>query len=1006
MMSNLKILAALMAFGVTAVSAGERETFDFGWKFKYFGPEDPAMLGSHATADNTQGGHSAVLAVDGDSETRWCADDYHEGHFIELRPGITPRVKEIRMDWEQPNDMIVHAEYKVDGEDRVQDIMVNGQASSVLPIGGHFVSELKLSFFNTNPDCWAGVREITLIGQNGKKIDMKVSADPYAPAQPDYNDRGEIVPGDNADVISRVFSKQKNVRGFRAVQLPHDWAIESPFLAKEPNETGKLPWNGWGWYRKDFAVPADFNTETERWYLDFDGVMANPKIFVNGQLAGEWAYGYNSFRVDITPFLRPGKRNLVAVMVSNLPLSTRWYPGAGIYRHVWLEKTTPVHLAHWGVYVTTPEISDDKAVVKLETTVENTGKFPMSVQVENSIGKEKAVPVTIEVPAGSEAVAVQSIELKNPKLWNTENPHLYKAKTMVKAGGAALDSTVTSFGVRRIEWKPDGFYLNGKRVQLKGVCEHHDLGALGAAFYTRAYERKIEKLKEMGCNSIRMTHNPPAPEVLELCDKHGVLVIDEMFDIWEIQKADKENGYHVYWPVWWKKDVRNFALRDRNHPCIIAWSGGNEVPEITSKNGAKTCAMLRNEFRKYDTTRPFTVGCNSEQAMRNGFSDAMDVFGFNYRPQFYPEFKERHPEQPFYGSETQSCIASRDTYLFPLVRDWKTTKGDADYKVSSYGVFAPHWGYCPDLEFFAQDVNPEVAGEYVWTGFDYLGEPTPYNLDKSNENNFRDMSPEERKKALEEMRARGLCAPCRSSFFGILDLAGFPKDNYYNFQSRWRPEYKQAHILPHWNWKGREGQKTPVMVYSAGDEAELFLNGRSLGVRRKGDGELFVQKTIALPKNGYRFVWEDVVYEPGELKVVVKKNGKPWASAKRVTTGEATQVTAVVDRKKIVGDGRDLSFIELALRDEKGNVVPTDCRKVSFRISGPAKLIGFCNGDQNDWTCMQDKRQKFFNGRILAVVRGDRGRSGAVKVRVSADGLPEIVLPLTITPATAEQLKR
>lgn len=1003
-MSNFKILAALMAFGVTAASAGERETFDFGWKFKYFGPEDPAMLGSHATADNTQGGHSAALAVDGDLATRWCADDYHEGHYIELRPGITDRVKEVRIDWESPNEMMVHAEYKADGEDRVCDVLAGGAAFSVFSVGGHHVSELKLSFFNTDPTCWASVREVSLIGMDGKVIPLTASANPYLPAHPDYNDRSEIIPGDSKSLVSKLFGRKEEPRGFRSVQLPHDWAIESPFLKEEPNETGKLPWNGWAWYRKNFSVPADFNAETQRWYLDFDGVMSHPKVFVNGRFAGEWAYGYAPFRIDITPYLRPGKRNLVAVMVSNLPLSTRWYPGAGIYRHVWLEKTAPVHLANWGVGVTTPAVSEERAQVHLESTVENNGSIPVTVRVKQQIEGAVAESAPITIEPGDSAVVQQDIEVAQPRLWGTEKPEMYEVKTEVLAGDVAMDAKTTPFGIRTIEWKPDGFYLNGERVQLKGVCEHHDLGALGSAFYSRAYERKIEILKEMGCNSIRMTHNPPAAEVLELCDKHGILVIDELFDIWKYQKYDKVNGYHVDWPRWWKRDVRNFVLRDRNHPSVVAWSGGNEVPEIFEKDGPEICAALRDEFRKYDTSRPYTVGCNSEHAMRNGFSDAMDVFGFNYRPQFYPEFRSRHPEQAFYGSETQSCVATRDTYLFPL--RWEVTKGADDYKVSSYGIFAPHWGYCPDVEFYAQDNNPTVAGEYVWTGFDYIGEPTPYNQDKSNIGNFQDLTPAEREKLMAELEASGHRAPSRSSYFGIIDLAGFPKDNYYNFLSRWRPEVAHAHILPHWNWPGREGQKTPVMVYSSGDEAELFLNGRSLGVRHKGDGPTFKQKKLTLPKNGYRFVWEDVTYEPGTLEVVVKKGGKVWATAKRETTGKAASVACSVDRPEIVGDGRDLSYISLVLKDEQGREVLTDCRKVSFRISGAAELVGFCNGDPTDWTCMQDPNQKFFNGRIVAIVRGARNRSGKATVRVAADDLPAVEVPITVLPATAEQLRR
>ena len=420
-------------------------------------------------------------------------------------------------------------------------------------------------------------------------------------------------------------------KGFKKVQLPHDWAIESRFLRDEPNETGKLPWDGFGWYRKNFNVPAAFNPEAERYYLDFDGVMSNPKVYVNGKLAGEWAYGYNSFRVDITPFLKPGK-NLVAVSASNKPLSTRWYPGAGIYRHVWLEKTAPTHIAHWGVYVTTPKVSAGSATVQVQTTVENTGKKPQKIQVQQSVGGAAAKPVTVTLEPGASRVVEQEITLPKPTLWSCEKPHLYTLKTTVTADGKKLDTASTPFGVRTVEWKGDGFYLNGKRVYLKGVCEHHDLGPLGAAFHTRGYERKIEKLKDMGCNSIRMSHNPPAPEVLDLCDKYGILVIDELFDIWKHQKYDKVNGYHTLWPEWWQKDVRNFMLRDRNHPCIIAWSGGNEVPEIWTKDGPDISNALKAEMKKYDTTRPYTVGVNNDNKDLDAFGDSLEVFGYRRPP--------------------------------------------------------------------------------------------------------------------------------------------------------------------------------------------------------------------------------------------------------------------------------------------------------------------------------------------------------------------------------------
>ncbi len=1012
---NAKHILSLIALGVAAAQAGERETFDFGWKFKYFGPNDPAEAGSPTWTNGHQGGHPASNAVDGNLETRWCARDQKHGHKLAIAPGVKEKVKLFMIYWEKPNNFQI--DINVVCEDESKNCKFSfwngGQAASFVVMPEPATIRYVMISVNdgTSISQWASIREVLFTDANDQPL--KVQRGPGALTHGQVNI-------DESD--------------YKPVQLPHDWAIESPFLEDEPNETGKLPWRGWGWYRKDFDVPADFDSSKDRWYLDFDGVMANPRVYVNGKKAGEWAYGYNSFRVDITPYLKPGEKNLVAVMASNLALSTRWYPGAGIYRHVWLEKTGPVHLTKWPTYVTTPEVTKDYATVRVQTTVTNTSPEPAEVTVMQLVEGSAAVPSTITLAPGTEAAVEQELRLPSPRLWSCESPNLYKLETKVLMNGSIIDMRETSFGVRTAEWKKEGFFLNGERVKLKGVCEHHDLGALGSAFHERAYERKIEILKEMGCNSIRMTHNPPAPEVLDLCDKHGILVIDELFDIWKRQKYDKVNGYHLYWDEWWKKDVQNFMLRDRNHPSIIAWSGGNEISEQTmwdvesiraNKDGRyKTQAeldeavryaesinklnldvafALRDEIRKYDVTRPYTVGCNDASAYTNGFEGSVDVYGFNYKPHLYAQFRLKHPEMPYYGSETCSCVGTRDTYNFPL--NWKVgggyfQPGAVPHQVSAYGLASTHWGSCPDIEMHAHTKAPDFAGEYVWTGFDYIGEPTPYNQDATIENNLKHLPQAERDAIMREYEAMGSKAIARSSYFGIIDLAGFPKDIYYLYQSQWNPDKAQAHILPHWNWPGREGQKTPVMVFTSGDEAELFINGKSQGVRKRGQSPTFTQKdaSLVVSKNQYRFTWEDVVYEPGTVEVVVKKDGKHWVTAKRVTTGNAAVVTATTDRDTIIGDARDLSFISLALTDAAGNVVPTDSRKVSFSIEGPAELAGFCNGDPTDWTCMQDKNQRFFNGRLLAVVRGKRGENGIATVTVKADGLPEIKVPVTIEP--------
>ncbi len=996
-----RYILSLLALSAVAAWAGERESFDFGWKFKYYGAGNPGP----AKASTTQGGHPAIHAIDGNVNTRWCASSGTPGQTFEVNTGLDDAIQDIIIIWEKDSPGEVHATYTSQGQKIEHDFeaesfwcaclsligaghedeaVVQEDGRTVIHVCGKPVSRLQLTINGTDKGHWASIREIQFVNTAGKVL-RPVSLPKYPEMHPE--------------------SESFNDEGYKDVQLPHDWAIESPFLAEEPNETGKLPWNGMGWYRKNLEVPATFNAETDRYYLDFDGVMANPKVYVNGVPAGEWGYGYNAFRVDLTPHLKAGKPNLIAVQASNAEASTRWYPGAGIYRHVWLEKTGPVHLAQWGVYATTPVVSAESATVRVETTVENTSQESRTVTVRQRIGNAATESAEVSLEPGGSAMVEQFIKLENPRLWSCESPHLYQLCTEVYEGDRKIDDKVTNVGVRTIAWKPDGFYLNGKRVELNGVCEHHDLGPLGTAFHERGFERKIEILKEMGCNSIRTTHNPPAAEVLDLCDRHGILVIDELFDIWKYQKYDKVNGYHKLWPQWWKKDVRNFVLRDRSHPCIIAWSGGNEIIEIVRKDGVAISSALRDEFRKYDRTRPYTVGVNYEDGAHNGFAKSMDVYGYNYKPHQYHKFETQYnPRMPYYGSETASCVATRDTYFFPL--KWKVEDGFRNFQVSAYGLYAPGWANSPDCEFTAQDANPNSAGEYVWTGFDYIGEPTPYNQDKSNIGNLGNMSAAEREKVMKLLAAMGNRAPSRSSYFGIIDLAGFPKDTYYLYQSRWRPELKQAHILPHWNWPERVGEVTPVMVFSSGDEAELFLNGKSQGVRRKGEGETFTQNKVKICKNGHRFVWEDVEYEPGELKVVVKKGGKPWATATRVTTGATTAVTATPDRKSIAGDARDLSYISVATVDAKGNVVPTDCRKVSFSVEGPAGLVGFCNGDPTDQRCMQDPQQAFFNGRIVAVLRSERGKSGQAVVTIKPEGLAPVQVPVEIAPATAEQLRR
>ena len=757
------------------------------------------------------------------------------------------------------------------------------------------------------------------------------------------NDKGNHPPqaAAGASKADHPSSPGFNDKNWRSLNLPHDWGVEGPYRMDLPNETGKLPWDGIGWYRKTLEVPAD--AKGNQFYLDFDGIMSRLKIYVNGDLAGEWKYGYGSFRVDITPFLKFGQKNTIAVRVDNPPNSARWYPGGGIHRHVWLTESNPVHIEHWGVFVKTPEITKSSAKVEVDTTVKNTTDKAVTPSVtEEILDGDKVVATTTTrgeaIPAGEKGKVTSTLTLKNPTLWTLEAPHLYKMKTTVKLGDKVIDQKLTNFGVRTIEWKPTGFYLNGERVQLKGVCQHHDLGPLGGAAHTRGYERQIEILKEFGVNSIRTSHNPPAPEVLDLCDKMGILVIDELFDMWH--SAKKGQDYHNYFDEWHERDLVNFCHRDRNHPSVIAWSTGNEVPEQGNKNLHSVSQNLTDLFHREDPTRKVTAGCNDAGAARNGFADTMDVYGYNYKPWAYKAFSKDRPDQPFYASETSSCVSTRGEYFFPV--DWNKSKGFFLYQVSSYDLYAPGWAYRPDVEFAAQDDNPNSAGEYVWTGFDYLGEPTPYNLDATNALNVPEGP--EREKLMAELKKLGNRAPSRSSYFGIVDLCGFKKDRFYIYQAHWRPDVKMAHILPHWNWPERKGQVTPVHVYTSGDEAELFLNGKSQGVRKKGTGE----------KDRYRLVWEDVKYTPGTLKVVVKKDGKPWATDTVTTTGKPAALTLKPDRSEIKGDGYDLSYVTVALRVADGHVMPA---AKPAHLQGARGRAGICNGDPTDFTTMANPKQ-------------------------------------------------
>jgi len=766
---------------------------------------------------------------------------------------------------------------------------------------------------------------------------------------------------------------------WRLLNLPHDWGIEGPFKLEYPGKTGKLPWWGVAWYRRHLDIAAA--DAGKQIYLDVDGAMAYATVWLNGKFVGGWPYGYASWRVNLTPYLEFGGENVVAIRLDNPPESSRWYPGGGIYRNVWLVKTAPVHVAHWGTYVTTPEVNDKAATVSIQVKVDNDANADAAVTVKNEIielradgsqGKSVASLATdgLKVAAHQSQTCTSRITLKNPRLWSVAKPQRYVVVTSVEQGGKVVDRYETPFGIRTIQFTADnGFLLNGQRVPLNGVCQHSDLGALGTVVNVRGLERQIEILKEMGCNAIRTSHNPPAPELLDLCDRLGMLVMDESFDCWA--KGKTKNDYHLLWDDWRERDWRAELRRDRNHPSIILWSMGNEMKEQDLPEGKVIATELTRIAHEEDPTRPTTSGNSYVISGYNGFATNEDVFGYNYKPGEYGKFRAANPTKPLYASETASGISSRGEYFFPVSDD--RAEGRADFQVSSYDLSSPAHGSPADTEFRGQDEFPFVAGEFVWTGFDYLGEPAPYNNDKTSLLNFTD--PAAKARLQKEMDALGkMKVPSRSSYFGIVDLAGFPKDRYYLYQARWRPDFPMAHLLPHWNWPERIGQVTPVFVYTSGDSAELFLNGKSLGLKKKGQFE-------------YRLRWNDVVYQPGELKVVAYKNGKRWATDMMKTTGPAAKLTLSADRNNIRADGQDLSFVTVTVADKNGQQVPRSMNPIKFSVSGPGEIVATDNGDATSLVPFQSPERKAFNGLALVVVRAKAGQTGTIVLTAESDGL-------------------
>lgn len=969
------LLLTLAVCGNAFAVPTTRTSFDHDWKFARFGtmPDgsmltEPGVPTTMIAASSAEAANPAANAIDGDKATRWCASGQLNGQTLTLDLGRAEKLGGLRVIWEKATKNPFSVQVSDNGGTWREVSQKHPSAAAKETEKFTTTARYIRLTADSGPAEWASVREMEVLDPQGNKITPR--------------------PADAGKAVLKPEDPAFTDADWRTLDLPHDWAIEGPFRMELENETGKLPWVGIGWYRKTFDLPA--SAAGQQVYLDFDGAMAQPKIYINGVFAGEWKYGYSSFRIDLTKHLKSGK-NTLAVRIENLPASTRWYPGAGIYRHVWWVESPPVHIGEWGVYVTTPEITDAAASVAIETTVDNNTEKLTDLTVRQEIqdpagkvvaSKDSALAAT----TGAPTVLKQSLTVANPKRWDIKSPNLYVVRTSLLKGATVVDSKTTNLGVREIAWDAQkGFLLNGRKVVLQGVCNHHDLGPLGSAVHTRALERQIEILQEMGCNAIRTSHNPPAPEFLELCDRKGMLVLDELFDIWKMQKYGKNNGYNIYWDDWAEKDTRNFIMRDRNHPSIIAWSGGNEIAELSTPSMQWVPAKLREWMNKYDGTRIVTAGSNVPAAATNGFQKTVDAYGVNYHLGSYDAIAKALPDMPLYASETSSTVSTRGEYFFPV--SWDIGKGFFNFQVSSYDLYAPGWAYRPDLEFDALDKHRRFAGEFVWTGFDYLGEPTPYNQDQTNALNFSD--PKERAKAMEDLKRLGNRAPSRSSYFGILDLCGFRKDRFYLYQARWLPELPMAHILPHWNWEERKGEVTPVHVYTSGDEGELFLNGKSLGKRQKGK------------PNAYRLVWDDVKYQPGKLEVVVTKDGIPWAKDVVETTGPAAKLGLTADRNQIAGDGADLSYLTIQVQDSQGREVPRTRTPVLIRVSGPAEIIGICNGDPTDLTTMKptdpNKAEIIaFNGLAQVIVRSKRGQSGAALVEVASQGLGTSKIPVTV----------
>lgn len=923
----------------------------------------------------------------------------------------------------------------------------------------------------------------------------QTSAPPKLPLVENFNRGWKFSKGD----VPGAQAEQFNDAAWQAVRLPHDWAISGPHDPNEWGHTGKLPWKGVGWYRKTFTL--DPSLAGKHVYLDFDGVMAFPQVYVNGKLAGTWDYGYTSFRIDATKLVKFGQPNTVAVRVDTTNHGSRWYPGAGIYRKVTLVVANPIHVAQWGNRITTSDVTTHSADVRVRTAIENKlnakSEVTVAVVLRDPEGKEVASGET-----SAELAPMQShwfdktFKVAGPQLWDIESPQLYTATTKVSVGGRVVDEQTNAFGIRTFKFTAnDGFHLNGRRVQLKGVCLHHDHGPLGAAFFPRAMERQLEIMRELGVNAIRTSHNAPAPELLELCDRMGFVVWDECFDKWD-DKADRVNDQpaledHA------KRHLRALVARDRNHPSVVVWSIANEISDMGGKHGLtnERCAMMRDIVLSFDDTRPVGLAHHIPETAYSDTFAPLDLTGWNYARR-YAIAREKFPEKPIVYTESASALSTRGFYELPLVT--ARTDYSKEHQVDSYDLNCARWSDIADVEFDLMERDKFVAGEFVWTGFDYLGEPTPFDRQAA------------------------------SSYFGIVDTCGLPKDRFYLYRSYWRPDDALVHILPHWNWPDRVGQNVPVFVYTTGDSAELFLNGKSLGKREKvkdyelpkneAEGKLatassvgerrgkpmpadlatdgtrstgwsaasdstgewlqvdlgevtkmadivlstqgppgdflyridvsndgtdwrtvvnhdkwhegwgdqfthgvntqgrFVRVTFTELRNGaraavrefgvypqsyyavadrYRLRWNDVKYEPGELKAIAYKDGKVIGEGTVKTAGAPAAIQLTPDRTKLAASGDDLCYLVVEAVDADGNVCPLADNSIEFKVDGPAAIAGVGNGDPLSLEDYLSNKRKLFYGKALVIVRADEGQGGAVTITATGEGLKPATTSIT-----------